>query len=191
MAKGSPDAPVGVALFLQDARAGATALVAAAVAVMSVGGAALIIDHQWLVGQRDLVKSAADAAAVAATIELARARATLDDATLETALLATARRYVELNLKGNLSKARFARAEKTLTVTLGVDRAEGTVAVSASADLGGTLLSRVLPLLGRYAGPETIGVDGGVERIVAPLEVVLAIDMSGSMFAVYSRPAVS
>ena len=106
MTKGSPDAPVGVALFLQDARAGATALVAAAVAVMSVGGAALIIDHQWLVGQRDLVKSAADAAAVAATIELARAPATLDDAALETALLATARRYVELNLKGNLSKAR-------------------------------------------------------------------------------------
>ena len=41
----------------------------------------------------------------------------------------------------------------------------------------------MLPLLGRYAGPEAVAVDGGVERIVAPLEVVLAIDMSGSMFA--------
>ena len=42
--------------FVRSTRAGATAIAAAAVAVMTVGGAVLIVDHQWLVDQRDAMK---------------------------------------------------------------------------------------------------------------------------------------
>ena len=52
--------------FLRDTRAGATALAAAAVTVMTVGAAALISNYVWLVDQRDVLKSASDAGAVAA-----------------------------------------------------------------------------------------------------------------------------
>ena len=53
--------------FVSDARAGATAIAAVAVTVMTVGGAALIGDHAWLLDQRDVLKAAADAAGIAAT----------------------------------------------------------------------------------------------------------------------------
>ena len=58
--------------FLRNAGGGATAIVAGAVTVMAVGASALIVDHNWLVDQRDVLKKASDAAAVAATMELKR-----------------------------------------------------------------------------------------------------------------------
>ena len=58
--------------FLHDTRAGATALVAAVVTVMSVGATALIADHAWLVDQRDVLKTATDAGSVATTLEMIR-----------------------------------------------------------------------------------------------------------------------
>ena len=48
--------------FLRDTRGGATSIAAVAVTIMTMGGAALIIDHNHLVGQRDILKSASDAA---------------------------------------------------------------------------------------------------------------------------------
>lgn len=62
----------GIGRFLRDASGGATAIVAGAVTIMVVGASALLVDHTWLVDQRDVLKSASDAAAVAATIELKR-----------------------------------------------------------------------------------------------------------------------
>ena len=56
--------------FLRGTRAAATAIAAAAVTVMTVGGAALVSDHVWLVDQRDALKSASEAAGVAATLEM-------------------------------------------------------------------------------------------------------------------------
>ena len=53
--------------------------------------------------------------------------------------------------------------------------------VTAAADLGGTLFSRQLPLLGNYKGPATVGTRAGVETRVTPIEAVLAIDVSTSM----------
>ena len=58
--------------FLRNTRGGATAITAVAVTIMSVAGAALVTDHLWLVDQRDTLKAAADAAGVAATLELNR-----------------------------------------------------------------------------------------------------------------------
>ena len=169
--------------FVADTRAGATAIAAAAVTVMTVGASALIVDHVWLVDQRDVLKTAADAASVAATHEIGKqlaANPRIDDADLKTALERVARRYVLANL-GHLPAKRFKKARKTLEVEVRLDRSAGTVSVLAQADLGGTLFARNLPLLGNYEGPEATVVKAGVESESTPVEVVLAIDMSASM----------
>ena len=169
--------------FLRDVRGGATAIVAAAVTVMTVGGTALIGDHLWLVDQRDTLKSAAAAASVAATLEIDRQLAddsSVSDADLKTALETVAKRYVLFNF-GHLAPDRLKQAKDTLKVTLDIDRDERTVGVTASADLGGTLFSRSLPLLGGYEGPEATVAKAGVESEPSPVEVVLAIDVSSSM----------
>ena len=102
--------------FLCGTRAGATAIAAVAVTVMAVGASALIVDHVGLVGQRDMLKSAADSAAVAATQEMARRSGeTLTDDALEAALEPLARRYVLLNLS-HLAPQCYARAKESLTV---------------------------------------------------------------------------
>ena len=58
--------------FLRDIRGGATAIVAAAVTVLTLGGTALLGDHLWLIDQRDTLNSASEAATVAATLEIDR-----------------------------------------------------------------------------------------------------------------------
>ena len=169
--------------FLRDTRAGATALAAAAITVMTVGAAALISDHVWLVDQRDVLKSASDAGTVAATLEMNRHLAEnprISYEALRAALETVARRYIILNLQ-HLSADRLTRATETLVVTAVPDRALGTVTVSAEADLGGTLFSRHMPLLGNYIGPLSIKTASEVERAKVPAEIVLAIDVSGSM----------
>ena len=169
--------------FLRDARAAATAITAAAVTIMTVGAAAFVSDHAWLVDQRDALKSASDAAGVAATLEMGHLMDTqpgISDADLETKLSAVARRYVMLNLQ-HLSADRLARATSTLVVTIVPNRAQRTVDVSVEADLGGTLLSRHMPLLGEYEGSGTTRVVTQVESVTNPIEVVLALDISDSM----------
>ena len=169
--------------FLRSTRAGATAIAAAAVTVMAVGGAALITDHVWLVDQRDTLKSAANSASIAATLEMNRmleADTTLSDAVLKNDLQGVARRYIELNLS-HLPAARFARAKDTLVVKITVDRAASRVEVDAEADLGGTLVARALPLLGGDTGPGTMQATATVECAATPIEVVLALDVTASM----------
>ena len=175
--------PVSARCFLRSTRAGATAFAAAAVTVMSVGAAALIIDHLWLVDQRDTLKGAANSASIAATLEMNRmleADSTLTDAALKTDLEGVAQRYIELNLT-HLPDARLTRAKDTLVVTLTVNRAESRVEVGAEADLGGTVFSRALPLLGNYAGPATTSATATVECAGSAVEVALALDVTASM----------
>ena len=150
--------------------------------VLAVGASALIVDHNWLVDQRDVLKSASDAAAVAATIELKRLPPETTDEALQASLLQIAQNYVSLNL-AYLPEERLARAKETLTVEVTPDRAQSTVDVAARADLGGTLFTRHLPLAGSYTGPSEIAVAAKVESLTSPVEVVLAIDASESMKA--------
>lgn len=174
---------VRVRRFVDDTRAGATAFAAVAVTIMTVAGAALITDHAWLVDQRDVLKAAADAASIAATLDIDRQLArnpSMSDADLKAKLLPVAKRYIEVNLV-HLAPGRLARAKETLEIALELDRTRRTVVVTAQADLGGTLFARALPLLGAYQGPEAITAKGGVESESSPVEVVLAIDMSSSM----------
>ena len=172
-----------VRAFVNDTRAGATAIASAAVTVMTVGASALIIDHVWLVDQRDVLKTAADAASIAATLDIDRQLAKnpdISDKKLKKALESVARRYVLANL-AHLAPERFERAEDSLVVKLDLDRTQRTVGVTAKADLGGTLFSRNLPLLGNYTGPGKVVAKAGVESESTPVEVVLAIDVSNSM----------
>ena len=172
----------GARRFLRDARGGATSIFATMVAVMTVAAAALIVDHNWLVDQRDTMKYASDAAAVAATIEMTRPGVqSKSDSDLEKHLKQVARTYAELNLL-HLSGERLEKAKNSLKVNVDADRDSNTVEVIVSADLGGTLFSRHLPIMGNYKGPEDgIGAVAKVEGTSNPIEVVLAIDISSSM----------
>ena len=174
---------VSAKCFLRSTRAGATAIAAAAVTVMAVGGVALITDHVWLVDQRDTLKSAANSASIATTLAMNRmleSDSTVSDAALIAALTPVARRYVELNLS-HLPTARFTRAKDTLAITLTVNRRGGRVNVTAEADLGGTLVARALPLLGGDTGPATMKATAAVECASTAIEVVLALDVTVSM----------
>ena len=169
--------------FLRDIRGGATSFVTVGVAVMVFAAAALIVDHNWLFGQRDIIKSASDSAAIAATIEMRRP-GILDkyktDDELKEHLKKVAENYVLLNLT-HLSAEQFKEAEESLFVAVDPDREAKTVRVEVSADLGGTLFSRKRPIMGNDEGPEQIGGKAAVEGVSNPIEVVLAIDVSGSM----------
>ena len=179
--------------FARDTRA-AAGIAAALLTVGTVAGAALIVDHVWLYDQRDVLKTAAEAASIAATIDIDRQLAKnprINDPDLEAALLPVAKRYVLVNL-AHLPAKRLAEAKQSLDkdedgdgnsdgIILDVNRAQRTVKVTVKADLGGTLFSRNLPLVGGYEGPETITVKAGVESESTPIEVVLTIDVSGSM----------
>ena len=165
--------------FARDTRGGATAIAAAVITLMTIGGTALIVDHLWLVNQRDLLKTAADAGGVAATLELAGLPASMSDDEVDAALQPIAERYVRFNLAGNLSAGVRDKMDESLVVSLDVDRAVGTVDVEAKADMGGTLLSKWI--LG-YAGPaDGIAVHSGVGAAIGGTEIVLALDITGSM----------
>ena len=171
--------------FARDTRA-AAGIAAALLTLGTVAGAALIVDHVWLYDQRDVLKTAAEAASVAATLELGKNSNASDDE-----LKAVARRYIVVNL-AHLPSERLTEAKNTLKISLdGSDRAQGTVNVTATANLGGTLFSRHLPLLGNYKGPEDgIQVEAGVDSNSKPAEVVLAIDISHSMEFSLEGPSV-
>ena len=169
--------------FLRDIRAGATALTAGAVIVMTVGGVAVVSDHAWLVDKRDGFKTAANGAATASMLEMNRLLIRdpeMSDEDLDAALEVVARRWILLNL-GHLSPDRYARAKGTLVVEVVPDRNAGAVGVSASADLGGTLFASRLPLFAGFRDPDSFHTDAGAEAPPHPVELVLAIDVSGSM----------
>ena len=150
---------------------------------MTVGGAALVIDHVWVVGQRDTLKAASNAAGIAATLQMKRVVADdpgISDDDLTAALQPAARRYVVANLS-HLSGERYERALDTLVVEVQPDRTRSTVDVTAQADLGGFLFASRLPLLSEVKQIEFVATESRTESVTNPVEVVLAIDVSGSM----------
>lgn len=169
--------------LLRDTRAGATAIVAVVVTLMTLGGTALIGDHVWLVNQRDSLKSALDAAGIAATFEMDRLLNQdpgISDSDLVDELQKVAKRYIELNLS-YLPADRLAWARSTLVVEVRLDRVQRTVNIAAEADLGGPVLAKVLPWLADQTQSSTIHTASEVKSIVSAVEVVLALDVSASM----------
>ena len=143
---------------------------------MFFGGVALIGDHLWMVGKRDLLQSAADAAAIAATFELRRRPTSESDAQVEAALKPVAERYARFNLMGNTTQE---LKPEDIEVTLAVDRTAGTVAVSVKADVVDSLFAKWLY---GYEGPGEVTTRAGAERDTTKTEVVLAMDVTTSMY---------
>ena len=171
-------ARAAVTRFVRETRGGATAITAACVTVMAVLATGLIIDHVWLVHQRDMLKASTDAAAVAATLELQQLPRSVSDGDAQVQLQPTADRYVRFNLGENLSGDRRERILNSLQVKVKVERARGSLEVIADTELGETLLSQWF--LG-YAGPGQMTADAGAEGSLGATEIVLAIDQTGSM----------
>ena len=161
--------------FLRGRRGGATGFAAAAVVMMLLGGGALISDHVWIVGKRDLLQSAAGAASVATTQRLATLPGSMTDTEVHAELLPVAERYARLNVLANVGKE---LEPDDIVVTLAVDRDAGVVEVRVSADIGDTLLTKWLY---DYGGPGDMEARAGAEYEPVPAEVVLAIDTTGSM----------
>lgn len=166
--------------FLRSTRAGATAITAAGVTLMTVMGTAIIVDHSWLVGKRDILKAASDAGAVAATIRLRELPKTLNDETLLPILQEVAERYVWINLASNLPDETFEKED--VVVTLTVDRPKGIVNANIVAPIGKPLLAKIV----NYFGPEQLSVNSGAKVDVGAVWAVLALDSSQSMRATLS-----
>ena len=170
---------------MRDTHAGATSIVTVAATVMTVGGGALVIEHVWLVDQRDTLKSATNAASLAATTamgQLQDADPTLTDDQLKPPLEAIARRYIEANLL-HLPPSRLSRAKQSLSVGLTIDRGAGSVVVTADSNLGGFLLLPHMALVGGVQQISSMQASAAIECSGSAIEVVLAIDVTASMHA--------
>ena len=172
-----------LAAYLKERHAASTSIMAVLIVVVAVGGGALISDHVGLADQRDTLKEASNAAAIAATLEMRRILKDdpgISDEDLKAALEPLARGYIIANLQ-HLSGERYDEAIDTLVVEVLADRGQSTVDVNAQADLGGFLFASTLPLLTEVQQIEAVRTEARVESVTNPIEVVLAIDSSGSM----------
>ena len=167
--------------FVRCRRAAATAIGAAIMTLMSVGGFALTSDHIHLVHQRDTLKAATDAASFATTRHWRQALGHLTDDQIKAVLLPMARRYILANIPEN----RRGNAESTLTIQLTLHHGTSMVDVSASADLSdGLLFSGWMFNDDTPEIPTTMRVETRTERLESEsgiIEVALAIDSTGSM----------
>ena len=165
--------------FLRETRA-AAGIAGVLLTLMTLGGVAFVTDHVWLTYHRDLLKNAADAAVMATTTRLLALPASMSDDEVDSHLQPIADRHVRSNLVGNVPEKARTRLEETLQVDPEANRKLGTVAVLASADMGGTLLSKQILA---YAGPKDgIAVKSGAEGLTkTTTELVLAIDVTVSM----------
>ena len=165
--------------YLRETRAG-VGISSVLLTLMSFTGVAFVTDHVWLVYQRDLLKNAANSAVIAATLRLQEFPASMSDDEVNSQLQGLAERYLRSNLAGNLPEKSRTRMRETLGVDLNVDRELGTVAVTARADVGGALL---LKGIWDLAGAGITVKSGAEGAIGAATELVLAIDVTGSMSA--------
>ena len=131
--RGGPLGPGWVVPFLRCRRAAATALTAAVMTLMSVGGIALTSDHTHLTYQRDILKAGTDAATLATTRHMWTLDQDSSAQAINDELMPIAKRYI----LANIPKRKRQQVADTLTVTLTPDRTAGTVDIVAKADLGG------------------------------------------------------
>ena len=170
--------PGGVVRFVRCRRAAATAIGAAIVTLMSLGGFALTSDHTHLVYQRDVLKAATDAASLAASRHWRQALGhETDDDRIKDALKPIAMRYIRANIPEN-------RRDTPLQVTLTLHHGVGMVDVSAAADLGGVIFAKWMLDDDAAGASKLTRVETRTERLEAGssiIEVALAIDSTTSM----------
>ena len=167
-----------VVRFVRCRRAAATAIGAAIVTLMSLGGFALTSDHTHLVYQRDVLKAATDAASLAASRHWRQTLGHLtDDDDIKDALKPIAMRYIRANIPEN-------RRDTALQVTLTLHHGVGMVDVSATADLGGIIFANWMLGDDAAGASKLTRVETRTERLEAGssiIEVALAIDSTTSM----------
>ncbi len=162
-----------VAGYFRDTRGGAVGIASVFMALMSFAGTALLSDHVVLLHHRDTLRAATASASIAATQHLAELDTGLTDQELAGVLEPLARRY----LLANLPQGTRELAADSLEIVLTPDREAGVVGVEAAADLGGAIVGR--HIWGRLIRKSRAA--SGAERIVVPVDLVLAIDVTGSM----------
>ena len=172
----------GIHPFVRCRRAAVTAIGAAVMTLMSLGGFALTSDHTHLVYQRDILKAATDAASIATSRHWKQALGHLtDDDQIKAALRPIAERYT----LANIPESRRGDAKATLQVELVLHHGPGLVDVNANADLsGGIIFTGWMLDEGTAEGLKITQVESRAERIEAGggiTEVVLAVDNTGSM----------
>ena len=175
-----------VLAYVRSTRAGATALSGVLITLAAFAGVGFAGDYLVLTGQRDLLKAATNAATVATIKHFAKMDlsdgngGTLSDADLKSKLRPIAKRYLLANMPSN-KRERFG---ETLELTIVPDRASRTVAITASADLGGILFLKQHGLIKPSVRSASFSVSArsGAVRDDGPSEVVLAIDTTASMF---------
>ena len=166
--------------FVRSTRAGATALTGVLVTLAAFAGVGFAGDYLVLTGQRDLLKAATNAATVATIKHFADMNlddghgGELDDEALDAALRPVATRYILANIPPHKREL----ASETLELTITPNRTLRTVAITAQADLGGILFLN--GLVGSSDFP--VGVRSGAIGDHGSSEVVLAIDVTGSMY---------
>ena len=177
--------------FLRCRRAAATALTAAVMTLMSVGGIALTSDHTHLTYQRDILKAGTDAATLATTRHMWTLDPNMSTQGIITELMPIATRYI----LANIPKRKRQQVADTLTVTLTPDRTAGTVDITAKADLGGIVFgswlygnvvssTQVDSLSDFYSEDGTPSEDDkkAQQALGTPVtELVLALDTTASM----------
>ena len=169
---GESRAPKPVRSFTRSTHGGATALTAAILSVATVIGASLAVDHLWLVGKRDKLKAAVDAATVAATLHMKTLPLTLNDTEVRQEITPTIERYILLNIRDEDVEV------GDLDLNISFNRSLGSVDIQAMAPIGSMILSSVFTTI---AGISDIFVGSGAEVASAPVWAVLAIDVSRSM----------
>ena len=161
--------------FLRSTRAGATAFTAVLATIMTVGATTVLVEHKRLVDHRDVVKSAASAASVAATRELSSIPAEWTDTQVEQHLLSMSHKWAMLNVLASPYGTDLDPSD--VDVSLQVDRTAGTVSVTVETDGHDMLMAKMFGVDQTGKRRST----SGAERVRDPVDVVLAIDMSGSM----------
>ena len=158
------------------------------VTLATMMGVGFVLDHLWLVGQRNLLKSATDAASVAATLQLRSFPKTVDDATAEAALQADRAALHRAQCRPHALGRRAHGSSPSRSrwiVTL------GTVDVRAEAPLGGTLFGAIHGYLGLSVEMQA---RSGADYDWVPVWAVLAIrrtsrTMNNALDGSYGVPA--
>ena len=159
--------------FLRDTRAGAVGISAVLVTLMCFTGTAMVSDHAVLVHHRNTLQAATVSASIAATQQMAELDRDLTAEETAEALEPLVRRYI----LANLPEGSRELAKGTLELAIAADRDAGVVGIDAAADLGGAIVGRYL--WGRLV--ERVTAASGAQRVVSPVDLVLAIDVTGSM----------
>jgi len=145
---------------------------------MSFTGLAMVSDHVVVLHQRNILLGAVESANIAATQRLGElpSELTRDEVLQDLTPLVT--RYILANLSEEMRQS----AEGSLELHITPDRSAGIVDIEAKADLGGAIVGRYL--WGKLVDRTTAS--SVTQRMVVPVDVVLAIDVTGSMnYSIY------